>query len=148
MKTKLFLSLSLMFCFLFVSQQAQAQRVFNDTIMIFNERLEFVAGGNFVQKGTVFSLDKSSTKLQPISATQAQKLVLPRAVKVSDGPVTLHHDGKCYKFGCVNEQGCQNCKLVWWDRNDDGQVQPRRELRCKCPTGGTCKMRVEKVPCR
>ena len=81
-----------------------------------------------------------------ISAAMAKKMQAPKGVKVSKGPVTLKRNGKCYTFGCDKSQ-CSDCKLYWKDRNGDGKVQPRRELRCFCAPKKPCKIRVRKSKC-
>ncbi|MEM7659620.1 MAG: hypothetical protein AAF399_26125 [Bacteroidota bacterium] len=90
----------------------------------------------------------SMSKLKPVSVSAAKKLSVPRSVKTSSTPIVLRRDGKCYEFGCKAGNGCNSCQLVWYDRNGDGKVQPRKELRCVCGQGDQCKIRVRKVPCQ
>ena len=82
-----------------------------------------------------------------ISAVTIKKLALPQRTKVSKGPVTLKRNGVCYTFAC-DKSNCSDCKLYWNDRNGDGEVQPRRELRCYCaPKKKMCKIRVRRSRC-
>ncbi len=65
-----------------------------------------------------------------------------------DAPLTLEHDGKCFQIACAKEKNCSTCGLMWWDRNGDGKVQPKRELRCVCKESKTqCEMRGRKKDC-
>ena len=90
----------------------------------------------------------SMQKFKPISIALAKKVKLPRATKVSSSPVTIKHKGNCYQFGCQQGKECKDCKLFWFDRNKDGKVQPRRELRCGCTVGKQCRVRVRKIDCK
>lgn len=147
MKTKLFLStalFALMMCFSLQSH-AQGTKVFNDTMLVFNSPLVFAQGGKLIGAGIGLQF-KAGATLSLISASQAKKLVLPRAVRTSSRPIVLRHNGTCYQFSC--DEACGSCKLVWWDRNGDGKVQPRRELRCVNAKGKAGKVSVQKIRCQ
>ncbi|MEM6346685.1 MAG: hypothetical protein AAF927_22555 [Bacteroidota bacterium] len=147
MKMKLFFSSALfaiMMCFS-IQSSAQTGIGWNDTMMVFNEPLKFISGGNFIGAGIGFKF-KAGSELSKATMVQAKKLSVPSSVRISTKPVVLRHNGKCYMFKC--DPACSNCKLVWWDRNGDGEVQPRRELRCVKAKGQTGKISVTKIPCQ
>lgn len=101
-------------------------------------------------KGNYTFLLPASVKksAQPISASMSKTLMLPRSVKRLPSPITLKRDGKCYKIGC-DTRSCSDCQLFWYDRNKDGKVQPKRELRCYCVKAKKrCEMRGKEVPCK
>lgn len=115
--------------------------IFEDSLLWFNrpgsfigsiDRTQFTPGGGFTLA--------TPTTFTPISQSLSPQLKLPKAVKVSSKPITLKKDAKCLTFRCA--QDCNACKLYWWDRNQDGKVQPRRELRCACTREKTCKIQV------
>lgn len=79
--------------------------------------------------------------------SKGKGIALPN-VKKLDGPIVLRRNGNCYKLGCPKKD-CSNCALYWWDKNQDGKVQPKKELRCGCSDSEkACKMRVKKVECK
>ena len=150
MKTKLFLSaafLTLMMCFSLQSY-AQAAKDWNDTMLVFNQPLEFLTGEELSKQilGSNGLQFKPGATLNTISVSKAKKLILPRAVKTSSRPIVLRHNGTCYQFSC--DPACGTCQLVWLDRNGDGKVQPRRELRCVNAKGKVGKVSVQKVRCQ
>ncbi|MEL7533228.1 MAG: hypothetical protein AAFN10_18090 [Bacteroidota bacterium] len=147
MKTKWFFStalLALMMCFS-IQTFAQSGKALVDTMMVFNEPLKFTTGQNLIGAGIGLQF-KAGSGLKSISAPLAKKLVLPRAVRTSKTPIVLRHNGNCFMFSC--DPVCESCQLVWWDRNGDGEVQPRRELRCVNAKGKAGKISVKKVPCK
>jgi hypothetical protein len=147
MKTKLFLTTCLVAVLMCFSQQTQAQRVFNDTMMVFNNLITW--GGDVATFKPGAGGIIAAGNMSPISASLAKKLVLPRAVKTTNRPLVLQHKGNCYQFECDAAAGCgDNCQLAWLDRNGDSKVQPRQELRCVCRSGKVCKIKVAKVSCR
>lgn len=76
-----------------------------------------------------------------------QAVVLPNVKKIN-GPIVLRLNGNCFKLGCPKKD-CSKCALYWWDKNQDGKIQPKKELRCGCAESNeACKMRVKKVECR
>jgi hypothetical protein len=76
-----------------------------------------------------------------------EAVVLPNVKKI-DGPIVLRRNGKCYKLGCPKKD-CSKCALYWWDKNQDGKVQPKKELRCGCAESNqACKMKAKKIECR
>lgn len=136
--------------FMSLGTQVFAQKVFNDTMLVFNQKagfeMEGVAEKGILMKG--FSLQpQSRNSMRKIAAPVAKKIKIPRATRVSKGPITIKHNGACYTFGCQKGGTCTDCKLYWYDRNGDGKVQPRRELRCFCSPGKMCKIRVKKSKC-
>jgi len=149
MKTKLFFSsalFALMMCFC-IQSQAQTAKIFNDTLLVFKTPLEFTSGANIIGAGIggVGLEFKAGSGLSTISLAKAKKLVLPRTVRTSTKPIVLRHEGTCYMFSC--DPACGSCQLVWWDRNGDGKVQPRRELRCVNAKGEAGKVSLKKTRC-
>lgn len=148
MKFKLLLAFSMCAFFFLSSNQMQAQKVFNDTIFVFNERLDIVfdnaKGFNIGMPPTLMKAMSPAPK--QISLDMAKKMKLPRATKTFSGPIVVKQNGNCYKVGCAKE--CTDCKLAWYDRNGDRKIQPRKELRCICKTGKQCKIRVGKADCK
>ncbi|MEM8586194.1 MAG: hypothetical protein AAGF87_18110 [Bacteroidota bacterium] len=61
-------------------------------------------------------------------------------------PLNITNGQQCIRIRCAS-QGCEICVLVWRDLNQDGQVQPRRELRCRCQQGDACVLERQEVPC-
>lgn len=141
----LFLSLFMIF-----GSKVQAQKIFNDTILVFNEKADFLLDGvqekGLMMKGLALQ-PQSRSSFKKIAAPVAKKNKIPRATRVTTRPITLKFNGACYTFGCDKSSGCSNCKMFWYDRNGDGKVQPRRELRCFCAPGKRCKIRVKKSKC-
>jgi hypothetical protein len=74
----------------------------------------------------------------------AQPVLIPQ-------PLVLKHpkNGKCYAFRCAKPEGCENCGLFWKDLNGDGQINPKKELRCRCQGDADleCKVRAREVTC-
>lgn len=147
MNSKLFTLLTILF--LGMGLQLQAQNIFNDTILF--SPADFI--GDFgkikgAKNGGI--LPKiSAAKLTKISPAQAKKMKVPAPTKSGKGPIVLKFGDNCYQFGCAKGGECSDCRMFWWDRNKDGKVQPRRELRCFCPSGRSkCKIRVRKIPCK
>ncbi|MCB0628813.1 MAG: hypothetical protein R2824_28760 [Saprospiraceae bacterium] len=89
-----------------------------------------------------FTLDPV-LQIDPKPAT-AQPVLIPQ-------PLVLKHpkNGKCYAFRCAKPVGCENCGLYWKDRNGDGQINPKQELRCRCQgdPDTACKIRAREVAC-
>lgn len=83
-------------------------------------------------------------KINPKAAT-ANPVLIPQ-------PLVLKHpkNGNCYAFRCARPEGCEACGLYWKDLNGDGQINPKKELRCRCKADPQkqCKIRVRKVACK
>ena len=143
---------SLLAFILLFTANIQAQRskaVFNDTMLVFNqnpdiifdsERLDFFA--------KPFMINNKLVIFKPVIPGSLGDLQVPKATKTSTKPVVLRHNDQCYLFECVENGECDQCRLVWWDRNGDGNVQPLKELRCVCPGAGKCRIKVTKVHCQ
>lgn len=146
MKT-LFLSLLLSLLLMVSSSlSAQSQVAWNDTMMVFKTPLELASGGKFLLgENGPFQLQPQSG-MRAVSASFAQTASIPRAAKTSTGPVILKNQNGCFAFSC--DKSCQSCRLVWYDRNGDGKVQPRRELRCVNAKGKVGRVSVSKVTCQ
>lgn len=130
--------------------QAQAQIIdslpyFKMELLVFGDD-DRIFGGTFEMPKSM----KSSMKTISFSMDNMKKEGTSRpVVRTSDRPIILKRNGDCYKIGCVKDKNCTACTLYWWDRNGDGKVQPRKEIRCGCSDGKTsCRVRIEKVPCK
>ncbi|PHN03724.1 hypothetical protein [Flavilitoribacter nigricans] len=82
---------------------------------------------------------------------------IPIPASAADGlteipqPLVLQHptNGQCYAFRCAAGTECPDCKLYWKDRNGDGRINPRRELRCRCGENpeAKCRIKVRQIAC-
>ena len=148
MNTKWIFALSLLI--LLFPLQSKAQALVNDTLFAFNQQAEF-AGELIIlkQAKSGFTFEKGNGGFKAVSLAYANRMRIPRASKTSIRPVILRHKGICYQFSC-NKSGksCPDCTLHWFDRNQDGKVQPRKELRCFCDVQKPCRIRVRKRPCQ
>ncbi|MEL6591518.1 MAG: hypothetical protein AAFQ87_12730 [Bacteroidota bacterium] len=84
-------------------------------------------------------------KFKTVERSFAQKAKVPFRTKFSRAGITLSKGGKCYRFSCASSKGCM---LIFFDKNQDGKVQPRRELRCIDSKGNECQMIVKEVRCQ
>ena len=108
---------------------------------------------------TAFFMPQNSFAQQdkPVSIDLDIDLPIPKDIQLPgqnqpiplDDPIILQHNGKCYAFGCQEGPGCEHCTLYWKDRNKDGKINPKKELRCRCDNDPEkkCKLRVKKVEC-
>ena len=76
-----------------------------------------------------------------VQAAQNGGVELPQPFHYTNGE-------RCAIIRCVS-QGCEDCALIWRDRNSDGQVQPNHELRCRCKTDEeqNCQIQQMEVEC-
>jgi len=148
LKTIIIASLTVLLTALSTTSQAQVR----DTLIYFKAEPSFEIGEKVKLPPAQLNQDfifapVSRGVFVHISAVTAKKISVPRKVRVSKGPVTLKRNGVCYTFSC-DKSNCSDCKLYWYDRNGDGKVQPRRELRCFCaPKKKLCKIRVRASKC-
>lgn len=67
-------------------------------------------------------------------------------------PLVVKHpkNGNCYALKCASQSGCSECSLLWKDRNGDGKINPRKELRCRCKADPEkeCRIRAKRVACK
>lgn len=78
--------------------------------------------------------------------TKSKATAKNRPVRIK-GALKLEHNGNCYQIGCA-KANCNKCGLFWWDRNKDGKVQPRKELRCVCKESKSqCELRGREIDC-
>lgn len=49
-------------------------------------------------------------------------------------PVVINHEEQYFKIGVAQGTNCKNCRTFWWDKNGDGLIQPKVELRCGSST--------------
>ena len=75
MKTKLFLTTCFVAVLMCFSQQTQAQRVFNDTMMVFNKLITWGGDVATFKPGTGGII--AAGNMSPISISLAKELVLP-----------------------------------------------------------------------
>lgn len=147
MKLKLVSTAILFAFFLGLNHQTQAQII--DSLPWFKAEARLIGEINFIKSNTTFIIPGSLAKsLVSVSPSYAKKVQIPRTVRTSSRPITLKYNGNCYQFGCQKGQKCLNCQLHWYDKNRDGKVQPRQELRCGCDKGEQCRIRVRRVECR
>lgn len=151
MKSQILSVVAFIALFMGIAINAQAQRAFNDTMLVFNKDAMFdindnIKGFNIGMPPTLaFNVTPAAKSVfVKVTAVQAKKVSVPRATRISSKPITLKYKGACYQFGC----DCKTCKIAWYDRNGDNKVQPRKELRCLCAKGEKCKIRVEKADCK
>ncbi|MEM6802776.1 MAG: hypothetical protein AAF696_15310 [Bacteroidota bacterium] len=144
---------TIIFCLTFFLFGGIASQVYAQEGDAFKTEAEFITKDMGTQRGLLaqdfaFAGPSGTGKniFVHISAATIKKMQLPKGVKVSKGPVTLKRNGMCYTFAC-DKNNCSDCKLYWKDRNGDGKVQPRRELRCFCAPKKPCKIRVRKSKC-
>jgi len=76
---------------------------------------------------------------QMVAAAQNGGAEMPQPLRVTNGE-------RCARFRCAS-QGCESCVLIWRDQNQDGQIQPRQELRCRCQQGDACVLESQEVDC-
>jgi len=143
--------LALSFCaslFLMMAGQLHAQ--VDDTLPPwFKAPMELLGKEPLFKKDIAFIMTPSTIKkVSSVPASTAKKLRLPRNVKRVPTPLNLKHKGACYQIGCVKGKECDTCGMFWLDKNKDGKVQPRKEIRCICKEGKPCKVRGRKVECK
>ncbi|MEO0584676.1 MAG: hypothetical protein AAF135_20865 [Bacteroidota bacterium] len=143
MKNSLLLSsLLVVFCISF-SLESQAQ--IRDSLIFFKAPADIIVTGPELKLSNSFALPDMRAA-QAITQSQAQSLKLPRAVKRLPKVVRLKYGKTCVEMTC--DDNCKNCRMYWWDRNNDGKVQPRRELRCICPNSTKrCKIKARTTKC-
>ena len=149
MKTLKFLVLSL-FLALFCTIQSNAQvddtlppwfndplRILNPRIIDWNSTFVFASPRTAILRSSTTSIAGKKINLAPLKA---------RLIKT---PLILKRGQDCYEFYCQRTKECNSCRMLWKDINGDRKVQPRRELRCVCASGGSyCSIKVRKVDCR
>ncbi len=76
------------------------------------------------------------------------KLKIAKSAKKFDGPIIVKKKGVCVKISCSQED-CDSCTLLWSDRNKDGNVNPKSELRCVCQkTRKLCGIMGKRIKCK
>lgn len=144
---------NIIFCFAFfammlsLSSSLKAQNRLRDTLQFFQQPLELESGGKFILGDSGFGYKLQPQSLMKTAAVSySKKLAIPSATRVSNKPIILKNEKGCFEFRCGD--GCESCKIVWYDRNGDGKVQPRKELRCINVKGKVGKISVAKVRCQ
>ena len=130
-----------------IQQKANAQII--DSLPYFKTNLLLDIDGKIELKGAFIIPKMSQSKIKQISFSSSAKTKMAKtSVHIINGPIVLKRGQRCYKFSCVPRNNCTNCKIYWWDKNGDGKIQPRRELRCGCSGMiNQCKMKVELIDC-
>ncbi len=147
---KILIALNLLLvCIALMPTSGHAQ--IRDSLLYFKAEPSFVGErGSFLSAS--MTLPPRTTAMSPVTKSITQQMMFTtqaaRKMKMSTRPVVLRNGNQCYKFSCGKQAGCSDCRLFWWDRNGDGKVQPRREVRCACSSRKLCPVRVEKVDCR
>lgn len=116
----------------------------------------FKAPGNFLTPKildlkAVYTLQspRQSVKKSSSLAIAGKKVALPQNIQELNGPITLKRGGNCYELYCARTKSCGDCALIWKDVNGDKKIQPQRELRCVCKSGGdNCGIKARKVDCK
>ena len=99
--------------------------------------------GDIDVNASYITVDAASTKLSQSLLQQVG--ISSMNTKFFRGPITVKVSNSCVTFKC--ETGCR-CIMAWRDKNKDGKIQPRTELRCVCPnTQKLCKIRAKIIPC-
>lgn len=77
-----------------------------------------------------------------------EKMKIAKDAKKFDGPIIITRKGVCVKIAC-SQKDCDSCTLLWSDRNKDGNINPKKELRCVCKkTRKLCEIQGKKIRCR
>ena len=129
-------------CSLFSLNQADAQAI--DSLAFFKAlKLDLLV----FDKAKVLERDKA---YKPQVKKKIRKMASRRIVKLKT-PLILKRGDVCVKIGCKAAPGgdCKtDCHLLWKDRNKDGKIQPRKELRCVCKNKGKCGIVARKTKCK
>lgn len=138
--------LSLMLFAILWLSQIQAQQAVQIEMTPYDLFIEPEGGGNVVGQFNVpaavltGSLDVVSRMSSNVKTQAKQK-----PMRISS-PLVVKRAGKCYQLGCANN--CGRCTMVWWDRNGDGKVQAKKELRCACrDSQKQCEIKGRKDSC-
>ncbi|MEL6732112.1 MAG: hypothetical protein AAFP83_13365 [Bacteroidota bacterium] len=144
MKNSLLLNSLFILFFIGLSLESQAQ--IRDSLIFFKAPADIIVTGPDLKLSNSFALPDMRAA-QAITKSQAKSLKLPNAVKRLPKVVRLKYGKTCVEMTC--DDNCKNCRMYWWDRNNDGKVQPRRELRCICPASTQrCKIKARRTNCR
>ncbi|MEM7373313.1 MAG: hypothetical protein AAF587_32105 [Bacteroidota bacterium] len=125
--------------------QAQGKVDINQPIDFQHRDQTFIRGGSIEFsiasfEDSIYSINKGKRDLLSIPYSEAEEMNIPAEAKSTSHPITLKRDGICYTLSCEG-------KLYWLDKNGDGKVQPRKELRCYCSKGKQCAITVTKSRC-
>lgn len=76
-----------------------------------------------------------------VQAAQNGGVELPQPFQLTNGE-------RCVVFRCQTDN-CEDCALIWRDLNNDGQVNPKTEIRCRCKTDAeqVCQLQRQEVNC-
>ncbi len=87
-------------------------------------------------------IDKSDkTLLRPVDSKIVRKL----GISAFTFQFLDYFQRGCYFYRPVSSS-CDGCTLLWFDRNGDGLLQVRRELRAVCrSTMRSCDIEIEKI---
>ncbi|MEO0895908.1 MAG: hypothetical protein AAFY71_05890 [Bacteroidota bacterium] len=148
MRTKLIISSILITFFMLTAGKLMAQ--VDDTLPPwFKNPIEIMTSEKLFARDILFSIaPQSKAQIKSASPQILKKYKLPKGVRRVPTPFVLQYKGNCYQLGCMKGKGCDDCAMFWLDKNRDGKVQPRKEIRCICKQGKPCKVRARKVPCK
>jgi len=74
---------------------------------------------------------------------------LPKTIRELKSPLILKRGDQCLEVYCAQTKDCSSCSMLWTDLNGDRKIQPRRELRCVCKTGGdNCGIKARRTQCK
>ena len=96
-----------------------------------------------------YVLSKSDIKRgKPVDKKFRKKMKIAKGAKKFDGPIVIKKKGVCVKVTC-SQKDCDSCTLLWSDRNNDGNINPKKELRCVCKdTRKLCGIMGKKIRCK
>lgn len=102
---------------------------------------KIIKKGNFKSFENPKVTKSDRTFLEPVESNIAKKFEISTGI--------LQFVDNFYK-GCyiyrADKSDCGDCTLLWFDRNGDGVIQIKRELRAVCKsTFEACNVEVEKI---
>ncbi len=139
---KLFLItlISLGFCLNAVNLKAQ-------NTIAFEEIQTNLTGDQDALNASIRVLAGDKILLIDVPASFSKVLKNTNNIKAMPKTFVLKHKSSCYEFKAYSNN-CNNCVILWKDRNGDGKVQPKKELKAVCKeTRKPCNIKVRKVKC-
>ncbi|MEL7533227.1 MAG: hypothetical protein AAFN10_18085 [Bacteroidota bacterium] len=154
MKSQIIFSLAF-FVFLFsFSSSLKAQKSTNglvDSLLLFKAPLQLESGGKvLIGYSEMDFVLKTKSSMKRIPAAYAKKLAVPGNTQMATEPIIIQPFSRkvndaCFRFTCSTS--CDDCQLLWFDRNGDGKIQPASEVRCVNSKGKLRLLRAERIEC-
>lgn len=123
-----------------LSAQNNPKNVF-DTPFEMSSAKPFIWGGD----GPSQLVIDPGNKLKKTSQTEANRYGLPPNSVITQGAFTKFTPQGCIQIS--KPSNCSSCRLVWLDRNGDGLIQVKKELRCVGPNKKARPIIIQKVDC-